>query len=237
MRNCVQGLHDFLRAYFHMKSGDWPGNEPFPLAAWTADELAKMPTYYIMDIDQTMAETVAPDMPTPDHIARCQWLPDEELAVYAEEFGRTGFQGGLQWYRCAQAPSLQSELLLFAGRHIDVPAGFIAGARRLGRLPGTAELSKACREQLCTDFRALHLLEGRDTGSNKNAAMGSPPRSWISSAPDILPFLLHRPSSAGHRRSAAAAARRRRDRCRIGGCQVNPATWGRSSWTRGGTAL
>ena len=87
MRNCVQGLHDFLRAYFHMKSGDWPGNEPFPLAAWTADELAKMPRYYIMDLDRTMAETVAPAMPTADGIGRCQWLPDDELAVYTEEFG------------------------------------------------------------------------------------------------------------------------------------------------------
>jgi pimeloyl-ACP methyl ester carboxylesterase len=159
MRNCVQGLHDFLRAYFHMKSGDWPGNEPFPLAAWTADELAKMPRYYIMDLDQTMAETVAPAMPTPDVIGRCQWLPDEELAVYTEEFGRTGFQGGLQWYRCAQAPSLQSELLLFTGRHIEVPAAFIAGARDWGVHQAPGALG-SMQNQLCTDFRSLHLLDG-----------------------------------------------------------------------------
>ena len=29
-----------------------------------------------------------------------QWLPDAELRVYSGEFGRTGFQGALQWYRC-----------------------------------------------------------------------------------------------------------------------------------------
>ncbi len=158
MRNCAQGLHHFLRAYFHVKSGDWPGNEPFPLAAWTADELAKMPTYYIMDIDRNMAETVAPEMPSADHIARCQWLPDDDLAVYTEEFGRTGFQGGLQWYRCAQAPSVQSELLLFAGRHIEVPACFIAGAKDWGvyQTPGALERM----QRLCTDFRGRHLLEG-----------------------------------------------------------------------------
>jgi pimeloyl-ACP methyl ester carboxylesterase len=159
MRNSAQGLHDFLRAYFHVKSGDWAGNAPFPLAAWTAEELAKMPTYYIMDIDRTMPETVAAEMPSAEQIAGCQWLPDEALAVYTEEFGTTGFQGGLQWYRCAQAPSVQSELLLFAGRHIEVPACFIAGTRDWGVYQSPGALA-SMQHQLCADFRGLHLVEG-----------------------------------------------------------------------------
>ena len=32
MRHCPQGVPAFLRAYFHMKSADWPGNQPFRLA-------------------------------------------------------------------------------------------------------------------------------------------------------------------------------------------------------------
>ena len=36
MWHCPQGVHDFLRAYYHFKSGDWTGNEPFPLASWSA---------------------------------------------------------------------------------------------------------------------------------------------------------------------------------------------------------
>src|SRR5216684_716156 len=28
-----QGIHDFLRAYYHMKSADWKQNKPFPLTA------------------------------------------------------------------------------------------------------------------------------------------------------------------------------------------------------------
>ena len=63
MRDCPQGVHAFLRAYFHHKSADWTGNRPFPLAAWSAGELARMPTYYIMDRDRTMAQTVAAEMP------------------------------------------------------------------------------------------------------------------------------------------------------------------------------
>ena len=64
MWHCPQGVHDFLRAYYHFKSADWKANKPFPLAAWSAGELAKLPRYYVMDLDKTMAETVAPEMPS-----------------------------------------------------------------------------------------------------------------------------------------------------------------------------
>ena len=84
MRRCPQGIHAFLRAYYHVKSADWPENKPFPLRSWAAEELAKMPTYYIMDLARDMAETVAPEMPSPQAIAACRWLPDEELRVYSE---------------------------------------------------------------------------------------------------------------------------------------------------------
>ncbi len=92
MRHAAQGLHDFLRGYHHHKGADWPGNQPFPLAGWTAEELAKLPTYCIMD----MAATVAAEMPDAAQITACRWLPEAELAVYAAEYARTGFQGGLQ---------------------------------------------------------------------------------------------------------------------------------------------
>ena len=48
-----------------------------------------------------MAETVVPEMPSAAEIEACTWLPEDELAVYSAEYGRTGFQGGLQGYRCA----------------------------------------------------------------------------------------------------------------------------------------
>jgi septum site-determining protein MinD len=37
-----QGVHDFLRAYFHVKSADWKGNNPFPLKAFSATELEEL---------------------------------------------------------------------------------------------------------------------------------------------------------------------------------------------------
>jgi pimeloyl-ACP methyl ester carboxylesterase len=159
MRDCPQGLHDFLRAYYHHKSADWPANRPYPLAAWTADELAKLPTYYVMDLAHTMAETVAPEMPSPDAIAACRWLPDAELAVYAAEFARTGFQGGLQWYRCRTTGLFEAELQLFAGRTIDVPSLFISGASDWGihQVPGALE---TMQRRACTRMLGCHLVEG-----------------------------------------------------------------------------
>jgi pimeloyl-ACP methyl ester carboxylesterase len=159
MRDCAQGLHDFLRAYYHHKSADWPANRPYPLKSWTAEELAKLPTYYVMDLARTMAETVAPEMPTPAEIAACRWLTDAELAVYAAEFARTGFQGGLQWYRCRTTGLFEAELQLFAGRTIDVPSLFIAGASDWGihQTPGALD---TMQRKACTRMLACHLVDG-----------------------------------------------------------------------------
>lgn len=157
--SCPQGLHAFMRAYYHHKSADWPHNQPYRLGAWSASELAKMPTYYIMDLDEDMPRTVAHEMPSPAQIAACHWLPDEELAVYVAEYSRNGFQGGLQWYRCFTSEKIAAELQLFSGRTIDVPSGFIAGKSDWGtyQVPGTYE---RMQQSLLTKLWGCHLLDG-----------------------------------------------------------------------------
>ena len=159
MRDCSQGVHAFLRGYFHYKSADWTDNNPFPLKSWTASELAKMPTYYIMDLHKNMAETVAAEMPSPVQMAACRWLPESELAVYATEYERTGFQGGLQWYRRGTGGIDIAELQLFSSRTIDVPAIFIAGKSDWGtyQRPGNFE---RMQESVCTRMLGCHLIDG-----------------------------------------------------------------------------
>ena len=39
--HCKQGVHAFLRAYFHHKSTDWAGNKPYRLTAWSANDWGK----------------------------------------------------------------------------------------------------------------------------------------------------------------------------------------------------
>ncbi|HEV2186406.1 MAG TPA: alpha/beta hydrolase, partial [Stellaceae bacterium] len=159
MLHCRQGVHDFLRAYFHHKSADWKENRPHPLAAWSAAELAKMPTYYVMDLTDDMPAAVAKEMPSAAEIAACQWLPDRELAVYAAEYERTGFQGGLNWYRSRTGGSYESELQLFSGRTIDVPSIFISGKSDWGvnQRPGAVARMNGTA---CTRMTGVHLLDG-----------------------------------------------------------------------------
>jgi pimeloyl-ACP methyl ester carboxylesterase len=152
-------VHDFLRAYYHHKSADWKDNKPYPLKAWSAQELAKLPTYYVMDLAKTMPETVAAEMPSPAEIAANQWLPDSELAYYAAEYQRTGFQGGLQWYRCGTSGAFTAELETWSGRIIDVPSCFIAGKQDWGTYQRAA-LFEAMQKSACTDMIGCHLVDG-----------------------------------------------------------------------------
>jgi pimeloyl-ACP methyl ester carboxylesterase len=155
MTKCPQGVHAFLRAYYHVKSADWKDNRPYELEGWKATELAKMPTYYIMDLAENMAQTVAPTMPD----AACAWLTDDELAVYSAEYERNGFQGGLQWYRCSTSGRFNGELAAHAGKRIPVPACFIAGASDWGPYQRPGSL-KAMRERGFADGRGCHFVDG-----------------------------------------------------------------------------
>jgi pimeloyl-ACP methyl ester carboxylesterase len=153
-----QGLHAFLRAFFHVKSADWPGNKPHPLTGRTAIDLAQMPTYYVMDLGKTMPQTVAPFQPSAAEVLACKWLTEPELGVYAAEYGRTGFQGALQLYRVFSDPELNAELRLFSGRTIDVPSLFIGGTSDWGTYsaPGALELMKT---KAATRMAGIEMIE------------------------------------------------------------------------------
>jgi pimeloyl-ACP methyl ester carboxylesterase len=159
MWHAPQGVHDFLRAYYHHKSADWKGNKPYPLRSWSVGELAKLPTYYVMDLAKNMAETVAEEMPSAAQIAANQWLPESELAFYSAEYERTGFQGGLQWYRCGTSGAFTAELETWSGRTIDVPSCFISGEQDWGtyQRPGVFEAMQATA---CTRMLGCPLVDG-----------------------------------------------------------------------------
>ncbi|MET0458788.1 MAG: alpha/beta hydrolase [Ilumatobacteraceae bacterium] len=56
-----------------------------------------------------------------------EWMSDEDLDVYAGEFERTGFTGGLNRYRNVDRD--WEDLSVFRGRPIEVPALFVGGDR------------------------------------------------------------------------------------------------------------
>lgn len=159
MWHAPQGLHDFMRAYYHVKSADWAPNQPFRLKTWQATELALLPHYYVMPWGKTMAQAVAEFMPDAAHISTCQWLPDSDLMVYSSEYARRGYQGGLQWYRCATDRDEFMALSKFSEQTIQVPSAFIAGASDWGvyQFPGAFEKMQT---QACSDMRFCELIPG-----------------------------------------------------------------------------
>ena len=63
--------------------------------------------------------------PAPERLP--PWLTEADVDYYAEEFARTGFRGGLNWYRKIDR---NVELMApFAGLRVTVPALYIAGDR------------------------------------------------------------------------------------------------------------
>jgi pimeloyl-ACP methyl ester carboxylesterase len=161
MLHAPQGLHNFFRAYYFFKSADYKENHPHPLKARTAEEMAQIPNYYVMEKDQGMAATVAAVMPSTDYIANCKWLTEAEVEVYASEYGRTGFTGALQGYRVRRGsdPRSLAELQTFSGRSIDVPAQYIDGKSDWGSYQTPGAIDKM-QTTACSRFTGLHFVEG-----------------------------------------------------------------------------
>ena len=154
----AQGLKSFLRGYWHVKSANWAGNDPKPLQGWNAEELAKMPLYYIMPLCKSMPETIEMMMTGEDEEKTKGWLPDDELDVYVQEWTRTGFQGALNWYRAFTDPEKRKDMDLFAGRKIECPATFISGDKDWGNYQEPGALDNL--PNTCAQFKGVKLVEG-----------------------------------------------------------------------------
>ncbi|KAI1433547.1 Alpha/Beta hydrolase protein [Xylaria sp. CBS 124048] len=162
--NPPQGLEMFLRGYFHLKSADWTKNEPHPLKEWNAESIAVMPEYYIMPRDRSMPDVVAKNMTGEAYSETERWLSPDELQVYCEEWSRTGFQGGLNWY-CAQTAKTQHaarDMLLYAGRRIEVPCAFVGGKKDWGHFqqPGALESYEDPKVVKPGCFRGVTMIDG-----------------------------------------------------------------------------
>lgn len=92
----------------------------------------------------------APDLPW-------DWLSENELDHYASVFARTGFGGGLSWYRAYDA---NWEASAGGGTtRLEVPALFVAGANDpVVTMAGPNALNRM--EQTVPDLRGMHLLDG-----------------------------------------------------------------------------
>jgi epoxide hydrolase A/B len=90
----------------------------------------------------------------PEPPRRPRWLTEEELGVYVESFERTGFTGGLNWYRNIDRNWELTEQV--ADRRVEQPALFLTGERDPVRRFMPAEAMRGW----VTDLREEVVVEG-----------------------------------------------------------------------------
>lgn len=86
------------------------------------------------------------------------WLTEEDLDVYTAEFARSGFTGGLHWYR-----NLDRNWALTAawsGVPIAVPALYVAGAQDMVIAGVPQDGLAAALRRTCSDLRGVRFLDG-----------------------------------------------------------------------------
>jgi pimeloyl-ACP methyl ester carboxylesterase len=101
-----------MRAFLHDGAGDAPG-----ITAGPAGHVFMVPRSGGMMADRVNPASLPP------------WITEADVDIYVAQFERTGYRGGLNWYRNMDR---NWELMApFAGLKITVPALFIAGNRDL----------------------------------------------------------------------------------------------------------
>jgi pimeloyl-ACP methyl ester carboxylesterase len=121
------GRHRFYQLYFQA-----PGIADDELGRDPAVTLRR--TFFTLSGDVAEAQRWNPDLPEAGFLASLAephalpaWMPEAELALYVDTFRRTGFRGGLNWYRNIERN--WALMAPFAGAPIRVPGLFIAGRR------------------------------------------------------------------------------------------------------------
>ena len=135
MWHCPQGVHAFMRGYFHYKSADWQGNRPYPLKSWSAEELARMPTYYIMDRDRNMAETVVPVMPSAAEIAACRLAARQRARGLCRRIRAQRFSGRAQLVPQPDDRAFRRRIAVVFGADDRRAVDVYCRRERLGHLP------------------------------------------------------------------------------------------------------
>ena len=82
--------------------------------------------------------------------------------MYADEWARNSFQGGLNWYRIQTQPAIASDVEAWSGAKISVPTVFVAGKRDWGTYqePGALEAMEQGKSVKEGFYRGTILVEG-----------------------------------------------------------------------------
>jgi pimeloyl-ACP methyl ester carboxylesterase len=205
MHGAFQGLREFLRGYYHLKSAEGTEERPAPLPDLSASSLATLPTYYVMDAGLGMADTVARSI-AQRKVQPSRWLSEESLDVYSDAFDRTRFQGGC----CGIAPLLTANYRRGCSSTPGPPSSCLA-ASSPARWTG---VSTCCpvRSTLCSVTRAP---VGFRPGSLQTPAIGCSRNNRRRSMPRSSNFLKQAFENEIYDHGIQCRARRLRRKCAV----------------------
>ena len=84
------------------------------------------------------------------------WLTEEDLHFYVEELTRTGYRGGLNWYRnINRLPAITAP---FLGATIEQPSFYMGGSTDL--IAGNTPEAIGAMRQALGDLRRCEIIEG-----------------------------------------------------------------------------
>ena len=89
------------------------------------------------------------------------WLPDADFQTYVDAFARSGFRGGINWYRNFEHNHRHTAP--WHGARVAIPSAFVGGLSDFvvnGGNPGSPGPGIALMESMCDDHRATTLLDG-----------------------------------------------------------------------------
>jgi pimeloyl-ACP methyl ester carboxylesterase len=151
--------HLFAGRFFYILYFQEPGVADADLAADPATTMRRFLAGASTNGKTNLADLFAGDgrglverLPEPEGLP--DWLSPEELDHYVTEFSRTGFTGGLNWYRNLDRNWAESALL--ANSKIEIPALFVAGSAD----PVLAMMPPSVMDGWLTDPRGTMLVEG-----------------------------------------------------------------------------
>jgi epoxide hydrolase A/B len=99
-------------------------------------------------------QTATEQLIVPDELP--DWLTEDDLAFYVEEITRTGFRGGLNWYR--NIDRLPGSLAPWVGATIAQPAFYMGGSTDL--IAGNTADAIAAMKAALPDLRHCEIVEG-----------------------------------------------------------------------------
>jgi epoxide hydrolase A/B len=148
----------FADAFFYMVYFQEPGVADAELGADAEVTMRRLLAGGGFSTDVDLSSMFANDgrgfverIPDPDGLPA--WLTQEELDVYVAEFRRTGFTGGINWYRNLDRNWERTPQL--AGAKVDLPSLFVGGAGD----PVLIMSPPAGAEEWLTDHRGTVLVQ------------------------------------------------------------------------------